>query len=108
VHAAPWLLQGVQRRACRARAAAAPASAAAAASPGTAAMPAGTADERQLAPALEQAVPALAAAPALRVAVQGDDLAVEGAGPLLQQLSAQARGPLPPGRRPRDSTRVVY
>lgn len=45
-------------------------------------------------PRLEQAVPAAAPArAALRVAVQDDDLVVEGAGPLLERLSAQARCP---------------
>ncbi len=107
VHAAPWLLRGAQRRACTACASTAPASAAAAAAPGTAAMPSGSADEQQLAPPLEQAVPALAAAPVLRVAVQGDDLAVEGVGPLLLQLSAQARAPLARPCRPHESARVV-
>ena len=53
-----------------------------------------TATELQRMPRLEQAVPAAApAGAALRVAVQGDDLVVEGAGPLLERLSPQACSP---------------
>ena len=59
-----------------------------------------TASELQHMPRLEQAVPSAApASTALHVAVQGDDLVVEGTGPLLERLTAQACCSDPAGRR---------